>query len=154
MIWQKRQEEEVRLQDEDSIAEERLRSKFWYKLFLVSVKYFPMFDIIIEITYSILAYFNYNPIIITFVGGFSLTGLLLLYIASYVFRFCYLYRLSLHSILLVNVLAMYDSFIRIPISDLNILRVYLIILLIGLLSFIKFKVRDARHNKKSVSKIH
>lgn len=154
MIWQKRQEEEVRLQDEDSIAEERLRSKFWYKLFLVSVKYFPMFDIIIEITYSILAYFNYNPIIITFVGGFSLTGLLLLYIASYVFRFCYLYRLSLHSILLVNVLAMYDSFIEIPISDLNILRVYLIILLIGLLSFIKFKIRDARHNKKSISKIH
>lgn len=154
MIWQKRQEEEVRLQDEDSIAEERLKSKFWYKLFLVSVKYFPMFDIIIEITYSILAYFNYNPIIITFIGGFSLTGLLLLYIASYVFRFCYLYRLSLHSILLVNVLAMYDSFIGIPISDLNILRVYLVILLIGLLSFIKFKVRDARHNKKSVSKIH
>lgn len=154
MIWQKRQEDAELQVQEDLPAEEGLRSKFWYKLFLLGIKYYPSICILSEIGYSLCEYFRVNGILFTFLGGCTLIGLLLLYIASYVFRFCYLYRLSLHSILLVNILAMYDSFIGIPISDLNILRVYLIILLIGLLSFIKFKVRDARHNKKSISKIH
>lgn len=153
MIWQK-QEDVGLVHAEDSIVEEKLRSKFWYKIFLILIKYLPAIDILLDICYSTLAYFNYNAIICTFISSFSLTGLLLLYVASYVFRFCYLYRLSLHSIVLVNILAIYDSFIGIPISDLNILRVYLIILLLGLISFIKFKIKDARHNKKSISKIY
>lgn len=154
MIWQKRQEDVGYQVQEDLTAEVKLRSKFWYKLFLIIIKYYPSICIISEIGYSLCEYFRINGILFTFLGGCTLIGLLLLYIASYVFRFCYLYRLSLHSILLVNTLAMYDSFIGIPISDLNILRIYLIILLIGLLSFIKFKVRDARHNKKSISKTY
>lgn len=154
MIWQKRQEDVEFQVREDSLAEEGLRSKFWYKLFLLGIKYYPSICILSEIGYSLCEYFRVNSILFTFFGGCTLIGLLLLYVASYVFRFCYLYRLSLHSILLVNVLALYDSFIGIPITDLNMLRVYLVILLIGLLSFIKFKVRDARHNKKSISKIH
>lgn len=154
MIWQKRQEDAESLHQEDLTAEVKLRSKFWYKLFLIIIKYYPSICIISEIGYSLCEYLKIDGILFTSLGGCTLINLLFLYIASYVFRFCYLYRLSLHSILLVNVLAMYDSFIGIPISDLNILRVYLIILLIGLLSFIKFKVKDARHNKKSISKIY
>ena len=154
MIWQKRQEDVESLHQEGLTAEVKLRSKFWYKLFLIIIKYYPSICIISEIGYSLCEYLKIDGILFTFLGGCTLISLLFLYIASYVFRFCYLYRLSLHSTLLVNVLAMYDSFIGIPISDLNILRIYLIILLIGLLSFIKFKVKDARHNKKSISKIH
>ena len=142
------------LHQEGLTAEVKLRSKFWYKLFLIIIKYYPSICIISEIGYSLCEYLKIDGILFTFLGGCTLISLLFLYIASYVFRFCYLYRLSLHSTLLVNVLAMYDSFIGIPISDLNILRIYLIILLIGLLSFIKFKIKDARHNKKSISKIH
>lgn len=154
MVWQKRQEDVESLHQEDLTAEVKLRSKFQYKLFLIIIKYYPSICIVSEIGYSLCEYLKTDGILFTFLGGCTLISLLFLYIASYVFRFCYLYRLSLHSTLLVNVLAMYDSFIGIPISDLNILRIYLIILLIGLLSFIKFKIKDARHNKKSVSKVY
>ena len=154
MIWQKRQEDAESLRQEDLTAEVKLRSKFWYKLFLIIIKYYPSICIISEVGYSMCEYLKIDGILFTFLGGCTLISLLFLYIASYVFRFCYLYRLSLHSILLVNVVTMYDSFIGIPISDLNILRIYLIILLIGLLSFIKFKIKDARHNKKSISKVY
>lgn len=123
--------------------EEKLRSKYYYKIFLISIKYLPIVDLILEILYSIFAYYEYNGIIFTFIGGFSLSGLWILYIASYVFRFCYLYRLSLHSILLVNILAIIDTFIGIPLSDLNMLRVYLVILLIGVIAFIKQKSRPS-----------
>lgn len=123
--------------------EEKLRSKYYYKIFLISIKYLPIVDLILEILYSVFAYYKYNGIIFTFIGGFSLSGLWILYIASYVFRFCYLYRLSLHSILLVNILAIIDTFIGIPLSDLNMLRVYLVILLIGVIAFIKQKSRPS-----------
>ena len=126
---------------EDLIKAEQLRSKQCYKILLVLVKYSPIICCICEIGYSICAYFNYSGIVFTFLGGFTIPQLLLLYIASYVFRYCYLYRLSLHSILLVNMLALYDSFIGIPISNLNILRLYLVILLIGVIAFIYFSYK-------------
>lgn len=114
---------------------ERLRSKSSYKLLLFVIKYSPMLCIICEICYSICSYYRKNGIIFTFIGGFTISQIILLYIASYVFRYCYLYRLSLHSIVLVNILAIYDSFIGIPLSDLNMLRLYIVILLIGIISF-------------------
>ena len=73
--------------------------------------------------------------------------MLYLYIASYVFRFCYLYRWCLNFIVIVNILIIYDTYIGIPINDLNVLRIHLILLGISLLLFIKFKIKDATHNK-------
>lgn len=146
-LWEERQEGEVSQVREDSIQEERLRSKLFYKIFLLSIKYFPIVSIICEILYSIFAYFKLGGSYFTFIGGFCITTIILLYLASYVFRYCYLYRLSLHSIVLTNLLALYDTIFEIPLDDLNMLRVYLVILLIGVISFIKFKVNDARHNR-------
>lgn len=143
-IWQRKKEDAVYQAQEDLTKEEQLRSKQCYKLLLVLIKYAPIVCCIGEIGYSICAYFNYNGIIFTFLGGFTIPQLLLLYIASYVFRYCYLYRLSLHSILLVNILALYDSFIGIPISNLNILRLYLVILLIGVIAFIYFSYKNRK----------
>lgn len=122
-----------------------------YKEFLVLFKYFPFIIIITEILYSLFSYFDIDISFISVIAGVSVLTMLFLYIGSYVFQFCYLYRISLHSIVGVNIIALYDTYVEIPISDLNILRIYLIILLIGLISFIKFKVKDAKHNKKSTS---
>lgn len=108
--------------------------------------------IVVEILYSILAYLNINNEWLSYIGSASAINIVYLYIASYVFRFCYLYRLSLHSIVLTNLLALYDTLVGIPISDLNILRVYLVILLIGVISFIKFKTND-KANKIVVTEV-
>jgi hypothetical protein len=125
---------------------DKLRSKNSYKLLIIFIKYAPFIGLVVEICYSITAYLSYNGIIFTFISGFSISSIVLLYIASYVFKYCYLYRLSLHAISLVNIIAMYDSFIGIPISDLNILRIYLIILLCGIIAFVLFKKKSrTRH---------
>ena len=73
-----------------------------------------------------------------------------LYVASYVFQFCNLYRLALTTVLLVNILAIIDTHIGISFSDLNMLRIYVSILIIGILAFIKFHVKD---NQKHSSKV-
>ena len=65
-----------------------------------------------------------------------------LYVASYVFQFCNLYRLALTTVLLVNILAIIDTHIGIPLEDLSMLRVYVCILIIGIISFIWFNVKD------------
>ena len=131
-----------------STKAERLKSKYLYKIFLISIKYFPILNILIEIIYSISAYFNINVNILTYFGGSSIMYLILLWIASEVFRFCYLYRLQLTSIIGVNLIAWYDTEFGISISDIQILRIYLIILLIGLVAFIKFMVNNHVTNNK------
>lgn len=149
-LWEEKQEDEVSQRCQESNKEGRLKSKL-YKVFLVLVKYTPIICLITEILTSLFAYFSIEVIYFLFIGGFSMSSVLLLYVASYVFRFCYLYRLSLHSIVLTNIIALIDTLIGIPLSDLNILRMYLVILLVGVISFIKFKIKDAKHNKKFIS---
>lgn len=127
--------------------EERLGSKYLYKLYLLSIKYSPIVILIIEILFSLFAYFSLPTVWLNYIACVSILYIIQLYLASYVFRYCYLYRLSLHSIVLTNLLALYDTIFGIPLDDLNMLRVYLVILLIGVISFIKFKVNDARHNR-------
>lgn len=147
-LWEGKQEEQHQTQEELVWKkEEKLRSKFLYKILLTLVKYTPIIILMVQITYSTFAYFCIDNIWLSYIGSVSLVNLLYLYIASYVFRFCYLYRLSLHSVVIVNLIALYDTLFRIPLSDLNMLRVYLIILLLGVIAFIKFKIKD---NKRSV----
>ena len=146
-LWEEKQEGAQSQQCLELNKEERLKSKTFYKIYLTLIKYTPIICILVEIFTSLFAYFNKEVIYFLFIGGFSISSILLLYVASYVFRFCYLYRLSLHSIVIVNLIALYDTLFRIPLSDLNMLRVYLVILLLGVIAFIKFKIKD---NKRSV----
>lgn len=153
ILWRKKQEEEAGIADvQVSTKEERLKSKFYYEIFLVLIKYTPFVILVCEILYSIFSYLLINPEIINIIGCVSIPQLILLYVASYVFKYCKYYRLSLHSILLVNILALFDSFVGIPISDLNILRVYLVILLGGIIAYIKFKVSDSKNTALAVIK--
>ena len=115
------------------------------------IKYAPVVIILTEITYSILAYFDIDCSIINQIGGFSLFNLAILYLASHVFRFCYLYVMTLVFITIVNLLAMYDSYFGIPLSDLAMLRIYLVILGFALLTFLKFKATNAKHNKRTLA---
>lgn len=58
--------------------------------------------------------------------------------------------MCLNVIVLVNIILFYDTYFVIPMDDLQILRVYLILLLTSFVLFIKFKVKDAKHNKVRV----
>lgn len=93
-------------------------NKTLYKLLLLILKYTPITLAINDIIHSILAYYEIENYIFSGIAGVSLAYLFTLYILSYVFRFCYLYRIPLYYITITNIIASYDEHYGIPITDL------------------------------------
>jgi hypothetical protein len=122
-------------------AESQNLNKRLYKLLILVLKYTPITLAIDNIIYTILAYYEYNCYFLSYLGGVSILFLIILYIISYVFRFCYLYRIPLYYITITSAVALYDEYIRIPLSDLQMVRMYSIIFGLSVVYFIycKFK---------------
>lgn len=116
-------------------------NKRLYKLLIIILRYTPVVLSMNDILHSILSYYNINCSILSCLGGVSLAFLGILYIISYVFRFCYLYRIPLYFVTLTNLIALYDLYVGINIGDLQMLRVYLVLFGISMISFIYLKVK-------------
>ncbi len=144
------EEKPITQQDLVQVKEEKVvKSKYLYKVFLSLLKYTPLVNLIVEILFSSLSYFEIDCFWIGYISSTPLISFVLLLIGSYVFKFCTLYRVTLYCILFVNLLALYDTYIGIPLNDLQIYRLYLIILLIGLIAYLRFHVKN---NKKHTGK--
>ena len=116
-------------------------SKSLYKLLIIILRYTPIALSINDVLHSILSYYNINCYILSCIGGVSLIFLGILYIISYVFKFCYLYRIPLYFITLTNSISLYDLYIGINLEDLQLLRIYLVLFGISMISFIYFKIK-------------
>lgn len=127
--------------EEKSSVENQNLNKRLYKLLILILKYTPITLAIDNIIYTILAYYEYNCYFLSYLGGVSIIFLIILYIISYVFRFCYLYRIPLYYITITSAIALYDEYIGIPLSDLQMVRTYFIIFGLSAVCFIycKFK---------------
>ena len=90
-------------------------NKNLYKIFLSFVKYIPNILAITKILTLILNYCNIHLFCLTCVGGTSIIMLILLYLISFLFKFCGLYRLSLNYVTLVTAISIFDWYIGIPI---------------------------------------
>lgn len=124
--------------------EEKLNAnlnKRLYKLLILLLKYIPVVLSINDILHSILSYNDINCYFLSCFGGVSLIFLAILYVISYVFRFCYLYRIPLYFITITNLIALYDLYIGINVSDIQMLRVYLVLFGISMISFIYLKIK-------------
>ena len=97
---------------------ENILNKNVYKIFISIIKFLPNFLALLKIVGLLLSYFKITSFAITCIGGTSIVLLVLLYLISYVFRFCGLYRLSLNYISLVTIITILDFYIGIPL-DLN-----------------------------------
>ena len=100
-------------------------NKTLYKIFLIIVKYVPTYLAIIQTANIISNSLKINIPILSFLGGTSIPFLIILFIMSWVFKFCYLYRIPLLYLTINWCIAFIDLFIGIPISTLNLLRVYI-----------------------------
>lgn len=144
-LWE---EEDRQTQEEDLKQEEKLKvprksvNKNLYKVFLLILKAIPFILAINETLFTILRYYDINCYNLSIFRGFSVLFIVTLYLLSYIFRYCKWHRIPLHYVCTVNMIAYYDEQIGIPISDLQMLRVYLIIAGISLISFIYFKIKD------------
>lgn len=104
-----------------------LNDKTLYKIFLYIVKIIPNVLAILKVITLILNYFKLPTFAFTCFGGTSIITLMVLYLISYVFKFCGIHRLSLHYTALIYILSIIDYYIGIPISTTNLYRLYGII---------------------------
>ena len=98
------------------VAEERLRNKR-YSSFLILLKVIPMLLAMCHVFNVIMAYFNIDLIIMSYIGSVSLLPMIFFYRASYIFKFCAYHRMFLHYIVVNNALTIFDYYVGLPIED-------------------------------------
>lgn len=128
--------------------EEKLKSKLLYKLQLYILKVIPMVMAFCYLLNIVLGFFDVDLEVLSYISSCSIFTLVFLYLSSYVFKFCEYHRVFLHYITVNWLLNIYDLYIGIPLSDRDLLSLYLIISCIFLFVILYFHVKD---NKKSVS---
>lgn len=86
-----------------------------YKIFITTIKYLPTILALTKITSLILSYYKVTSFFLTCTSGTSILFLGLLYLISYIFRFCGLYRLSLNYVSLVTGISIVDWYFKLPV---------------------------------------
>ena len=109
-------------------------NKLLYKIELCLIKVIPMIYALLSLLNTTLSYFYINVEILSYIGSVSLVTLVLLYLTSYVFKFCEYHRMFIHYTTVTWILNIIDLYIGIPISDIGYLGIQLIIA--GVLLFI------------------
>lgn len=122
-----------------------LNDKYLYKLFISCIKYIPIVLLFITTLGTTLNYFQCNSVIPNLIGGTSIIFILLLYLMSYVFRFCYLYRLPLYFITIINIFVTLVKLGIVVISSITLYRIFVILLGLFLIVYIicAYKNRNA-----------
>lgn len=89
----------------------------YHKALLYLIKVIP---IIIAFSYMfdvILSYFNMDVPALSYLTGTSFITLALLYMASFVFKFCPYHRMFIHYVALYNIITAYDYHFGIPLAN-------------------------------------
>ena len=122
-----------------------------YKLELVCVKYTPI----------IISFFTIISILLSFIGmdislygnilGASLLSTISMYISSYVYRFCAYHRMFIHYLVIVHLIDICDRLFIIPVSDYNLLVLYLSItgICLFIILYLYLKYGDRRVNESN-----
>lgn len=97
-------------------AEERLRSKFLYKIELVGIKLIPMIIALLYFIDTILDAYGIDVEFISHLFGLALLPWCFLLLSSFVFRFCLFHRLPLYYIALNHLISLIDYYIGIPVE--------------------------------------
>lgn len=86
-----------------------------YKIFITAIKFTPTILALMKVVGLILSYLQITSFFLTCFSGTSIIFLGLLYLISYLFKFCGLYRLSLNYVSLITGIAILDWYIKLPI---------------------------------------
>lgn len=126
-------------------------NKNLYKLFLILVKYTPMFLAIMQTLNTFVQYLGVDNFLFPLISGTSFPFIIILFVISYVFKFCYLYRIPLLYITINWLIVTIDTFIGIPIDTINMFRLYAIIFGIFIITFVCYMYKN--RNKPKVDYI-
>lgn len=120
-------------------------SKFWHKILLILVKYIPFIIAIGYLISTILGCFGIKLLILPGLIYISpITGILIL-VMSKVLKFCTWHRLPIYYCFCVDILSTIDYKHHIPLSNINLIIVYLVVSIVFILVGMYLK---ERHNRK------
>lgn len=133
--------------------EKSVRSKVTHKVLILVVKYIPMLISIFYMLNTVLCWVEIDTPVISNIAGVSLLTWLFLYLSSIVFQFCIYHRMFLYYILATDLINIYDFYLGIPISTVQLLSVHSVIIsvLLFLLLYIHIKNHD-KNNKGDIIK--
>lgn len=138
----------VRCRKETPISvEERLRSKYVYKLFLGFLKIIPMLLAGLYLLNTVLSYFDIDYSIASYVAGVGIIPWLFLMMASYVLRFCEYHRMFLWYIAVNNTVCWWDYEYGLPVSDRGYLVLHFIVA--GIFLFLVLYLHQKCRKRKS-----
>lgn len=125
-----------------------------YKLELLCVEYIPIMIAVIVLLNSILSFYDIYVQELDYIAGTSFLTLIPMYISSYVYRFCEYHRMFIHYILTHKTVETVDLYIGIPVSDSNLLTIYLIIagIFIVFILYLHQKCKNDRNDKEISTK--
>lgn len=123
------------------------KNKNLYKIFLSVVKYTPIIIAIMNVIASIVHYFGITSNLLACFGGTSIIFIILLYIISYVFKFCYLYRVPLWYITVMMVLNIFRSIGILSLEVVLLYRIYAIVFGFFLVVFIIYMYKNRKNPK-------
>lgn len=124
--------------------EENGNIKRLHKLLLVTLKVIPMLLALVCLLNTVLSYAGIDLVVLSYIGGVSILPLVFLYISSYAFRFCEYHRMFLHYVAVNWILNIYDYYVGIPLSDRNLLAMYLIITCVFLFMILYLYLRTRK----------
>lgn len=136
----------IQKQKEDMRAEENLKSKSFYKVFLLFLKCIPFVLALSNVLNTIFSYFCIELVFLTYMSSIGIIPMLFMYLAAYVFRFCIYHRIFLDYTSLSTCITIYDYYVGIPIVDAGImtlqLALFFIAIVVALITHLKQKKHD------------
>lgn len=110
------------------------------KNLILVTKVLPILLAFVYLINSIISYFTDYSVILGYIGSISVLTIIYLYIASYIFKLCEYYRMFLHYCVLIDVINIFDYYIGIPITDKQLLCLYIILSIITMFIILYMKV--------------
>lgn len=120
-----------------------------YKLFIVLLKYIPIFIALIYTLNTYAAFIGIEISAANNIAGISLLTWIFMYMATIVFKFCSYHRMFLYYILIVDIINIIDYYIGIPITDFQLLMLHSIITGISLfiILFLYLKINKNKYKQ-------
>ena len=129
-------------------VEESLKSKYLYKVLIITLKYIPMIISFMYMINTILSYFYIDLPVLSNIAGISLLPWLFMYLSSVVFRFCLYHKMFLYYILITDIINITDYYIGIPIENLELLMLHSFITGISLFIILYLYVKSNRKTSR------
>ena len=97
------------------------------KLFVLVSKVLPVILAFCHLLNCVFGYFGWNNVILGYISGISILTVSYLYFISYLIKLCGYYRMFLHYCVIIDIINIYDYYIGIPITNVQLIYLYVII---------------------------